>query len=192
MPSANPNADPQQIRGAGGNPQTSGDPNVVGGTTSNTPSSNALSSQSGSNPSPVIGGGPIAGVASLSENSSIRLVKTYDEYDKWEFIFDFHSDPVAMAKAGGQQGNQPGNQQPGAQQQLQQQLQQLQQQLQQTQNPQQQQQLQQQIQQLQIQIQQRPGGSTSPQGTPPGIMPTPATPSPFGLTPGGAPPPRTR
>jgi type II secretory pathway pseudopilin PulG len=115
-PSANPGANPLQTRGLAGSQQTPGASNVVGGTTSNTPSS-----QSGSNPSPVFGGGAIAGVASLSEASSIRVIKTYDEYDKWEFIYDFHSDPVAMAAvartAGAQpqpqQGTPPGSAPPG-------------------------------------------------------------------------------
>lgn len=105
-PSANPGADPTQIRGTVGSSQTPGASNTVGGTTSNTPSSNALSSQSGSNPSQLIGGGAIAGVASLSEDSSIRLIKTYDSYDKWEFIYDYRSDPVAMSKVAGAAGTQ--------------------------------------------------------------------------------------
>ena len=104
--SANPAANPQQIRsGNVGQTTNTGDPNAPGGTNSNTPSSNTPSSQSSSNPSVFgggpIGGGPIAGVASLSEDTSIRKIKDYTEYDKWEFIYDYRSDPVAMAKVGG-------------------------------------------------------------------------------------------
>ena len=166
-PSANPGADPLQNRGMAGGQQTPGASNTdAGGGTSNTPSSNTTSSQSGSNPSPIIGGGAIAGVASLSEDSSIRVIKTYNSYDKWEFIYDYRADPVAMASAAGatgaqpapQQGTPPGGAAPG------------------TPNV-------------------TPPGAFPPPMPPlvaPGSTTAPGQPNPFGQTPGANPPPRTR
>ena len=61
-------------------------------------------------PAPNLGGGAIAGVASMSEEQSIRIWNDQTTYDKWEFIYNFRTDPIAMAGPLGQQ--QGGNPQP--------------------------------------------------------------------------------
>lgn len=48
-------------------------------------------------------GGAIAGVASYSEEKSIRIWNEQDSYDKWEFIYNFRNDPIAMGGPLGQQ-----------------------------------------------------------------------------------------
>lgn len=57
-------------------------------------------------------GGAIAGVASFSEQSSIRIWNEQTSYDKWEFIYNYRNDPIAMAGPMGQQ-QQPGGQPTG-------------------------------------------------------------------------------
>jgi type II secretory pathway pseudopilin PulG len=58
---------------------------------------------------PTFGEGAIAGVASMSEQDSIRVWNDQTSYNKWEFIFDYRGDPVAM----GQQQPAPGQPGPG-------------------------------------------------------------------------------
>ncbi len=102
VPSANPSANPSQrarVEGqpAGGAPQAAGSP------------------QPG-NPSPIFGGGAIAGFASLSKDESIKTWNGFSEYAKWEFIYDYRQDPMAVAalqRLTGQQQVQPTPQIPG-------------------------------------------------------------------------------
>jgi hypothetical protein len=53
-------------------------------------------------------GGAIAGVASMSEEASIRIWNDQTTYDMWEFIYNFRTDPIAMAGPLGQQQQPPG------------------------------------------------------------------------------------
>ena len=70
-PSANPTANPQQQPRA------------------------AASAQGG--PQLALGNGGIAGVASLSTASSIKVWNGYSQYNEWEFIYDFRADPLGTA-----------------------------------------------------------------------------------------------
>ena len=45
----------------------------------------------------VIGGGGIAGVASQNTGESIKVWNGYSQYDEWEFIYDFRTDPIGTA-----------------------------------------------------------------------------------------------
>ena len=42
------------------------------------------------------GGGGIAGVASQNTAASIKVLNGYSQYNEWEFIYDFRSDPLGM------------------------------------------------------------------------------------------------
>ncbi|MBI4443801.1 MAG: hypothetical protein HY649_10550 [Acidobacteria bacterium] len=48
-------------------------------------------------PQQVFGGGGIAGVASMSEERSIKVWNTRTYYNEWEFIYDFRADPLGTA-----------------------------------------------------------------------------------------------
>ena len=74
-PSANPTANPaQQPRAAATAQQQQQNP-VLG----------------------TIGGGAIAGVASLNTGEGIKVWKGYKKYEEWEFIYDFRQDPFGLA-----------------------------------------------------------------------------------------------
>jgi len=61
-----------------------------GQTVQNTPG--VVSQETGNAKTQVFGGGPIVGVASISKDKSIRVFGKYDEYDKWQFIYDPSTD----------------------------------------------------------------------------------------------------
>jgi type II secretory pathway pseudopilin PulG len=105
------------LPGQSGFPPTGGLPSTVGGTTTGF---------SGPMPAgtPVGLGGQtfgagIAGVASKSEKTSIRVYNGRQKYNEWEFVYDFRKDPLMMGQAGaggtGQTGQplQPGQMTPG-------------------------------------------------------------------------------
>ena len=121
-PSANPGANPlvqprasaQAQQTAGGAPP-SGTPDASSSpSTSQTSFSSTPFSTQQSTGSLVFGSGAIAGFASQSKLQSIRIWNGYDEYDKWEFIYDFRQDPTALAKLGATQPQTPTQPQPGA------------------------------------------------------------------------------
>ena len=64
---------------------------------------------------PTFGGGAIAGVASMSEEQSIRTYQDQTTYDMWEFLFDYRTDPLTAAAggAGGAGGGAGGTGGPG-------------------------------------------------------------------------------
>ncbi|OFV96055.1 MAG: hypothetical protein A3F68_01990 [Acidobacteria bacterium RIFCSPLOWO2_12_FULL_54_10] len=45
---------------------------------------------------PVIGGGGIAGVASLDTEDSVIVWNKFRQHDQWEFIYDFRQDPLGL------------------------------------------------------------------------------------------------
>ncbi|OFW00764.1 MAG: hypothetical protein A3G20_00165 [Acidobacteria bacterium RIFCSPLOWO2_12_FULL_59_11] len=61
------------------------------------------------------GGGGIAGVASQNTAASIKVLNGYSQYNEWEFIYDFRSDPLGTAAVtrASPSTTQPGGQ-PGA------------------------------------------------------------------------------
>ncbi len=59
---------------------------------------------------PILGGGPIIGVSSSSEQRSLKEMDGKDHYNEWEFVYDPRFDPTVAAGMGQQLGR-PG--QPG-------------------------------------------------------------------------------
>ncbi len=86
------------------------DPNAPGGTqgASTAGMTSASTMTGGLSNSPVIGGGPIIGVASVSKLKSIKVMKGKDHYNDWPFVFD-----LAAGVPGGQMGVNPAGGVPG-------------------------------------------------------------------------------
>ena len=85
---------------APGAPDPSGQPAVrLSATPAATPSQQPRVAASTRQPAApqVFGGEGIAGVASLSTADAIKVWNGRSSYNEWEFIFDFRSDPLAMA-----------------------------------------------------------------------------------------------
>ncbi|MFQ5694729.1 MAG: hypothetical protein ACE5HB_01935, partial [Terriglobia bacterium] len=53
---------------------------------------------------------PLAGVASRSTRTGIRIYEGFTQYNEWEFIYD-PTHEALQNQQGGQPANQPGNQQ---------------------------------------------------------------------------------
>lgn len=110
LPSASPSAFPQQAQAGGttfgqqpqGSVPSAAQPQPIGG-------SLPVSTTGGLQ---TFGGMAIAGFASMAKGSSIRIWNGYDDYSKWEFIYDFRQDQLAMARFAAQN---PPAVQPGAQ-----------------------------------------------------------------------------
>jgi type II secretory pathway pseudopilin PulG len=112
-PSANPGAN-SLLQGRAAVPGQQPGQQPASGTTDSSAPPASSAPQPGTS-SPVFGGGAIAGFASMSKAESIKTLNGYNEYDKWEFIFDYRQDPIAAAalgRLGGQQA-QPAPQVPG-------------------------------------------------------------------------------
>ena len=62
---------------------------------------------------PTFGGAPIIGVASASEQESIKEYNARNHYNEWEFIYDPQLDPAMIAAAQAQRGKTQPGQQPG-------------------------------------------------------------------------------
>lgn len=62
---------------------------------------------------PTFGGAPIIGVASISEQESIKEYNSRNHYDEWEFIYDPQLDPAMIAAGQAQRGKTQPGQQPG-------------------------------------------------------------------------------
>jgi len=129
--SANPNAN-SASEGEGDDGETGANPASPGGQNPLTPTSGPLGQQpGGQNGSQVFGGGPMVGVASLSDKKTIRIFNKKDRYNQWQFIYDpstdrgglistpamgipqFQSIPQNGAPAGQPGVGQPGVGQPG-------------------------------------------------------------------------------
>jgi type II secretory pathway pseudopilin PulG len=94
-----PGAAPAGGAGGGAQPQAPGTP------------ATSLSRPPGSGPT--FGGGPIVGVASKSEASSIKELNGKTRYNEWEFVYDPRLDPAMQGRGGVPQQGQPGQPQPG-------------------------------------------------------------------------------
>ncbi len=66
--------------------------------------SSTLSRQSSG---PTFGEGAIAGIASTSEEESIRVYNDETEYNRWEFIYDYRMDPLGLGKVAGNSARNP-------------------------------------------------------------------------------------
>ncbi|HEV8524885.1 MAG TPA: hypothetical protein VGQ71_10330 [Terriglobales bacterium] len=62
---------------------------------------------------PTFGGAPIIGVASTSEQESIKEYNARNHYNEWEFIYDPQLDPATLAARQAQRGKTQPGQQPG-------------------------------------------------------------------------------
>ena len=77
------------------------------GTQGTLPGSSAESISRPLSGSSSIGGGPIVGVASLSEKESIKEVDGKNHYHEWEFVYDPTQDPGARLQPGGAGDSRP-------------------------------------------------------------------------------------